>query len=65
MTRGRKADLFVLDLSFIGWGLLCLITFGIAAIWVNPYMQATYTNVYKSFKPVVAEPEQPKEDKAE
>ncbi|MBQ2923455.1 MAG: DUF975 family protein [Tyzzerella sp.] len=48
MTDGHKMDLFVLDLSFIGWLLLCGITFGIAYIWVGPYMQATLANAYKS-----------------
>lgn len=57
MTNGYKMDLFVLGLSFIGWGLLCVITFGIAGIWVMPYMQATYTNAYNSLKPVVVEAE--------
>lgn len=52
MTYGRKMDLFVLELSFIGWGLLCVITFGIAGIWVIPYIQTTMTNVYHSFKPL-------------
>lgn len=51
MTDGHKGELFVLDLSFIGWGLLVGITFGIAAIWVGPYMSATYANVYNSLKP--------------
>lgn len=60
MTEGKKMDLFVLNLSFIGWGLLCAITLGIASIWVVPYMQTTLTNVYNSIKPVkedVPEPE--------
>lgn len=53
ITNGHKMDLFVLGLSFIGWGFLCTITFGIAAIWVVPYMNATYANAYNSLKPVV------------
>ncbi|MBR5155574.1 MAG: DUF975 family protein [Clostridia bacterium] len=52
MMDGKKMDLFVLGLSFIGWSLLCFITFGIASIWVVPYMSATYTNFYKALKPV-------------
>lgn len=52
MTNGHKMELFVLSLSFIGWGLLCAITFGIAGIWVLPYMEATFANAYKSLKPV-------------
>ena len=59
MTEGHKAELFVLGLSFIGWILLCYITLGIAAIWVGPYMQLTYTNVYNSLKPASVVEEQP------
>ena len=55
MTQGHKADLFVLDLSFIGWLLLCGITFGIAYIWVGPYISATKANVYNSLKGNVVE----------
>ena len=47
ITKGHKMDLFILDLSFIGWGLLCGITFGLAGIYVGPYMQATRANAYR------------------
>lgn len=50
MMNGHKMELFVLDLSFIGWYLLCCITFGIALIWVAPYIQATKTNFYNKIK---------------
>lgn len=50
MTEGHKMELFVLDLSFIGWVLLGTITFGIAFIWIDPYMQATYANAYRFLK---------------
>ena len=59
MTEGHKMDLFVLGLSFIGWGFLCAITFGIAGIWVIPYMQATYAYAYNSLKPIAIADEQP------
>ena len=59
MTNGHKMDLFVLGLSFIGWGFLCAITLGIASIWVVPYVQTTFANAYKSLKPVVPAAEQP------
>ena len=62
MTEGHKMDLFVLGLSFIGWGLLCAVTLGIASIWVLPYMQATYANAYNSLKPIVIADEQPNID---
>ena len=50
MTKGHKWELFVLELSFIGWNLLCVVTFGIALIWVLPYMQVTYANAYNLLK---------------
>jgi len=53
MTNGHKAELFVLALSFIGWILLCYVTLCIAAIWVIPYMQATFANAYNALKPQV------------
>lgn len=37
-TQGCKADLFVLDLSFIGWSLLSGLTMGLLNIWLTPYM---------------------------
>ena len=39
LTEGHKGELFMLDLSFIGWGLLCLLPFvgWILGVWVLPY----------------------------
>ena len=37
-TRGMKWDLFVLDLSFIGWSILSAFTAGLLSIWLLPYM---------------------------
>ena len=37
-TRGMKWDLFVLDLSFIGWSILASLTLGLLNIWLLPYM---------------------------
>ncbi|MBR3941833.1 MAG: DUF975 family protein, partial [Clostridia bacterium] len=51
MMRGHKFELFVLELSFIPWNLLVLITLGIMGIWVGPYMEATKVNFYHSIKP--------------
>lgn len=50
MMKGHKMELFVLGLSFFGWILLSMITFGIALIWVAPYMQATMVNFYNKIK---------------
>ena len=52
ITEGHKAELFVLGLSFIGWAFLCVLTFGIAGIWVVPYINVTFANAYRSLKPV-------------
>lgn len=42
MTDGHKLDLFLLDLSFIGWAILSSITLGILFIfYVGPYMALT------------------------
>ena len=48
MMKGHKCELVVLELSFILWGILCVITFGIASLWVTPYMYVTYANYYKA-----------------
>lgn len=50
MTNGYKFDLFVLALSFLGWALLCCLTLGIGFLWLAPYMNATYTNVFFKLK---------------
>ena len=50
MMEGHKWELFCLYLSFIGWILLEIITFGIASIWVKPYMSATFANYYEYVK---------------
>ena len=41
LMEGHKWEYFVLCLSFIPWYLLCIITFGLAAIYVSPYVQTT------------------------
>ena len=46
MMKGHKWDLFVLDLSFIGWYLLVALTFGLLILYVGPYHQAARTAFY-------------------
>lgn len=43
---GHKWELFVLDLSFIGWSILAALTFGIGYIWLFPYMEVTRANYF-------------------
>lgn len=38
MMKGNKWRLFCLQISFIGWSILCLFTCGIGYFWLNPYM---------------------------
>ena len=44
--RGHKWELFVLELSFLGWSILSLLTLGILGLWVTPYRAATVANFY-------------------
>lgn len=47
MMMGQKWDVFVLDLSFIGWELLSLCTCGLLNVfYVEPYRQATLAELY-------------------
>jgi len=46
MTYGHKFEMFVLDLSFIGWYFLGLLACGIGIIFVYPYQYATNTQLY-------------------
>jgi uncharacterized membrane protein len=46
MTDGHKFDIFVLDLSFIGWYLLGSIALGIGVLFVMPYENATNAELY-------------------
>ena len=50
IMKGHKMDLFVLELSFLGWVILMGITFGIAGLYVLPYYSATLTNFYLEIK---------------
>ena len=50
MMKGHKWELFMLRLSFFWWILLIFITFGLAAIYVAPYMHATTANYYEKLK---------------
>ena len=50
MMKGHKFDLFWLLLSFIGWYLLCIITLGLAMLWVTPYMETAIAAFYEDVK---------------
>ena len=50
LMDGKKAQLFLLDLSFIGWILLSILTCGLGLLWVQPYMEAAHAAFYEDIK---------------
>ena len=50
MMDGHKLELFLLDLSFIGWALLSLLTCCIGFLWLVPYMNMARVNFYEDLK---------------
>lgn len=50
MMKGHKMKLFLLDLSFIGWALLSIITLGIGVLWLYPYMLSASAAFYEDLK---------------
>jgi len=58
LTRGNKWSLFILDLSYFGWYILGLFTFGILWLWIAPkHMTARtlyFEEIYDTYKPSAA-----------
>ncbi|MBO8475254.1 MAG: DUF975 family protein [Bacteroidetes bacterium] len=50
MMSGHKFDLFYLQLSFIGWAILCLFTLGIGFLWLLPYYATAQAAFYQDVK---------------
>ena len=46
--QGYKWKYFLLNLSFIGWGILCLISLGIGFLWLTPYVYASNATFYQN-----------------
>ena len=61
MMRGHKWELFVLDLTFIGWIILSIFTLGLGVLFVEPYQQAARSAFYEDLKcdSIVEEDDQP------
>ena len=55
MMVGNKWRLFCLQISFIGWEILALLTLGIGYLWITPYTSAAqaafYFDVARDFHP--------------
>jgi len=47
MTKGEKLDMFILDLSFLGWWILGLLACCIGLLFVAPYYNATHAELYR------------------
>lgn len=51
MMKGHKWELFVLDLSFIGWAILGVLTLGLLFIfYVEPYYYSTHAAYWEDLK---------------
>ena len=46
ITKGHKLDIFVTQMSFLGWSILAVLTAGIGFFWLLPYYYMTMTNVF-------------------
>jgi uncharacterized membrane protein len=50
MMAGHKGELFVLDLSFIGWYIVGSLCCGVGTLWVAPYYEATRAQIYEAVR---------------
>ncbi len=50
MMAGNKWKLFCLQCRFIGWGFLCMFTFGLGLLWLIPYMTVSTACFYDNVK---------------
>lgn len=46
ITKGHRMDIFVTYLSFLGWIIIGIVTFFIGFLWISPYLNMTYINIY-------------------
>ena len=46
LMDGHKGELFTLDLTFIGWGLLAALTLNLGNLALNPHHNAAYAAFY-------------------
>ena len=56
IMRGHKWECFVLELSFLGWQILGLLTFGLFnVLYTNPYKTAVFTQYYGQLRALAKE----------
>lgn len=59
LMEGNKGRLFYISLSFIGWGLLGILSCGIGMLWVTPYMMQVSVNFYRDVTGELDQKEEP------
>lgn len=47
LMEGHKMDLFILQLTFLGWEILCALTLNLGNLALNPYKNAAITVFYR------------------
>lgn len=50
LMDGHKTELFVLDLTFIGWGILAGMSWNLGHLFLNPYKNAAYAAFYRQLQ---------------
>lgn len=56
LMAGHKGRLFCLHLSFIGWALLAIPTFGLLYLWLGPYIAAAEAAFYLQLTGKIMQP---------
>lgn len=50
LMDGHKFDLFYLQLSFIGWAILSILSLGLGCFWLIPYQMTAQAAFYRDIK---------------
>ncbi len=50
MMKGHKLELFCLQMSFLGWAILCILTLGLGSFFLNPYTNAANASFYRGLQ---------------
>ena len=56
LMDGHKGELFILELTFIGWNLLAALTLNLGHLALNPYKNAAYAVFYRELTAGKQEP---------
>jgi uncharacterized membrane protein len=48
LMKGHKMDLFALQLSFLGWLFLSVLSLGILNLWLTPYINMSHVVFYEN-----------------